>query len=46
MAPTDRTEDVSLVAHLEQKKAVLMAVPHDTCSIEPSPNTHFGRAKC
>jgi len=45
MAPTDRTEEVSVVAHLERKQAVLMAVPHDACGTEPLPNYHFGRAK-
>ena len=46
MAPKDRTEDVSVVAHPERKKAILMAVPHDACTTEPWPNHRFGRAKC
>ena len=46
MAPKDRTEDISVVAHPELEKAILMAVPHDTWSIEPWPNYDFGRAQC
>ena len=45
MAPKDKTEDVSVVAHTEHKKDILMAVPRDACSTEPSPNYRFGRAK-
>lgn len=45
MAPKDITEDVSVVAHPEHKKAILMAVPHDAWSTEQSPNYRFGRAK-